>query len=160
MNEEALITVVLVVLAITTLAAIFWSAWPFQFTIRHLPSRHTSFLLHRPSYRYWSFPSVSELMLWADEFEVSIVQIRAIYEWRIEQWSSFGKAVLTATLAFVSAVVIAALKGEIDLSKSSGFLIVCDGILVSIAAFLFCQRKISLLRQEFQAIFNLLSMLR
>jgi len=108
----------------------------------------------------FDLPSVSELLLWAEELGVSLEQLKATYEWQIDQWSSFSKAVLTATLAFVSAVVIAVLKQEIEFTKINGILIVLAGILVSTAIYLFAQRTISRLRQEFLALLNILSLLK
>ena len=64
--------------------------------------------------------SIGDVLLWSTKAkEDAADQLRCLYDWQIDQWATFGKAVLTATLAFLSAGVIAAFKGELDAKTQS-----------------------------------------
>lgn len=103
--------------------------------------------------------SVGDLLRWSQKTSEAMTQVKTMYDWRISQWSTFSTALMTATLAFLSAALIGFLKGEIKLSNHSHVTIIFCGASSSLALYAFCHRSIASLRREFTEIYRILGML-
>ncbi|MHC4459028.1 MAG: hypothetical protein ACYS0I_18460, partial [Planctomycetota bacterium] len=91
--------------------------------------------------------------------EISMEQIKKTYDWQISQWSVFGKALLTASLAFVSGSVIAKLKGELKFEGTSDLLYICIGVFVTLAAYGVSGYQIRQLRKEYLGVYKIINFL-
>ncbi len=100
--------------------------------------------------------TLGDLVVWAEDLEVAAAQIQKAYEWRIAQWSSFGNAVLTGILAFLSAAAIEAFKGSIN---QGCVLAVGAGTFSAFCLYLISQARMNRLRREFLAIYRALALL-
>jgi len=87
-------------------------------------------------------------------------QIRQAYDWRINQYSIFSKAVLTSALAFFSLVGVAFLKDEIKVINPIVAIVFSFVIIFFISIiYALCQKKIKFLRQNFIQIYNIISLI-
>ena len=120
-----------------------------------------AFVLGYPLFRRRNRPPTLELTLgdlvaWSTELETAAQQVQKAYDWRIAQWSAFGNAVLTATLAFVSAAAVEAFKGTIG-THSLGA--VAFGTFSSLLLYWISQLRVTRLRREFLALYGILVLL-
>jgi hypothetical protein len=104
--------------------------------------------------------TLMDILRWSQHVETSAAQIQKSYDWKITQWSGLGSAILTATLGFVSAVVVEVLKGTKVLTKADFVLIVVTGAAALLAAYAFTHFQVSALNTEFLRLYNLLALLR
>lgn len=100
--------------------------------------------------------SVLDLMIWSVDVDSSMDQLRAAYEWHIDQWVDLGRIILTAALGFVSALAVGWLKNEIKLDHAIVVTVVAVGLTGSFLVFAYCQRTVQRLRHEFMAIYTIL----
>lgn len=118
-------------------------------------------LIGRQSTQIIKFSEVSsaDLIRWSNDIETSMEQIQKAYDWKINQWSSFGKAFLTATLAFISTVIIAILKGKITLESGHDSLNVALGVLSALIIYCITIYQTRQYRREYLAIYKLMKTL-
>lgn len=103
--------------------------------------------------------SVADIIQWSQNLEISMEQIKKTYDWQISQWSIFGKALLTASLTFVSGSVIAKLKGDLKFEGTSDFLYICFGVIVTLSAYGFSSYHIRQLRKEYLSVYKIINFL-
>jgi hypothetical protein len=102
--------------------------------------------------------TVEDILNFSEDVPTSTAQMQKAFDWKISQLSSLGNTVLTATLAFVSTSVVEFYKDSFkrpDLSVA-----VFIGTSFSLCLYLWCQARISHLRNEFVALYALLAFLR
>jgi len=104
--------------------------------------------------------SLRDILTWAENIDSAIERITKSYEWRINQWSGFGNAILTSILAFISTVAVAFFKQEIKMEQRTTLIIVLIGVGASIASYAFCQKTITRLKGEFLSLYNILLRLK
>ena len=99
---------------------------------------------------------VGDIFLWSRHAAGAMLNITKAFDWRVTQWSGFATALLAATLAFVSAVVVEYFKGTPlpNLGK-----VALLGVAASILVFVLSQRRIRLLKNQFLRIYSLLQWL-
>ena len=103
--------------------------------------------------------SVADVIEWAQELEISMNQIQKSYEWRISQWSIFGKAVLTSALAFVSGATIAILRGEIQVQCVWDAINICIGIILALSTYGVSLYRIRQLRNEYIGLYRIIKLM-
>jgi hypothetical protein len=101
--------------------------------------------------------SVEDLLNWSEDVAASATQLQKAYDWRINQWSNLANALLAATLAFISTCVVEVYKESFKKPHLS--LAVFFGITFSLGLCLWCQIRITRLRNEFVALYSLLAFL-
>lgn len=103
--------------------------------------------------------SVADIIEWAQELEISMNQIQKAYEWRISQWSIFGKAVLTSAFAFVSGATVALLKGELQVQYTWDIINICIGLILALATYCVSLYQINRLRKEYIALYRIIELI-
>ena len=98
--------------------------------------------------------SVTDFLLWSRHITEAMLAITKTYDWRVSQWSGFATAVLTATLAFISAVVVEYLKDSIYTNVKIKLQVAVLGILASVLVYLTSHRRITLIKNEFLRIYT------
>jgi hypothetical protein len=99
-------------------------------------------------------PTIRDLVIWADNVELSSNQLQKAYDWRIAQWATFGNVVLTAIFGLLSSAVIETFKATIilpDFWSEIGAATLAYSLIYA-----FCRLRIVTLRQEFMALYTLL----
>ena len=100
--------------------------------------------------------SYDELLLWSRKSADAMLQLVKAYDWRVLQWSGFCTGVLTATLAFISAVVLEYFKNTIVIDLKFKLWLTLLGAMASFLVYLICQRRISVIKNQFLALYTLL----
>jgi hypothetical protein len=93
-------------------------------------------------------PSVWQVLLWSLKSAEAMLQVTKAYDWRVSQWTGFATGVMTATLAFVSAIVIEYFKDTIKVGVPL-LKIATLGVLASCLVYLMAQRRVTLLKNQF-----------
>jgi hypothetical protein len=96
-----------------------------------------------------------DLFVWSRDLTTSASQIQKSYDWQIAQWSSFGTAVLTATLGFVLEVW----KGTQLAEGKDKYIVIALGLISSLALYAVCQLRIKILRARFVRLYSALVLL-
>ena len=100
-----------------------------------------------------------EIVRLARDVPLSTAQLQKAYDWEISQWSDFGKAILGASLAFLSGVALETLKQSPTLS-SDQTLLLSSGLAASLFLYAVCYEKTKRLRVEFLQLYRLLLLLK
>jgi hypothetical protein len=100
-----------------------------------------------------------DLFVWSRDLTTSASQIQKSYDWQIAQWSSFGTAVLTATLGFISAIVLEVWKGTQLAEGKDKYIVIALGLISSLALYAVCQLRIKILRARFVRLYSALVLL-
>jgi uncharacterized membrane protein len=85
-----------------------------------------------------------------------MLNLTKAYDWRVSQWSAFSTALLTATLAFISAVVLEYFKDTLYTNVDLKLRVALLGVMASIFVYLMSQKRISLLKEQFLRVCTLL----
>jgi len=96
-----------------------------------------------------------DVLDWAEEISTSANQLQKAYDWEINQWSTFGNAILAATLAFISACTLEIMKQTLKSSHVAAIMIA--GVVTSIALYVTCRVRIAKLRNEFLLLYTLVA---
>lgn len=110
--------------------------------------------LHYP--QKWRHASIRDIFLWARQFSMSNPQLQKAFDWHIAQWSGVATAVLAATLAFVSSVVIEKIKNPRLVFTGAEVLLIGLGVASSLGVFAFAHYKIVSLRRRFLRLHSIL----
>lgn len=100
--------------------------------------------------------SADEIELWSLKSADAMLQLVKAYDWRVLQWSGFSTGVLTATLAFISAVVVEYFKNTIVIELRFKLWLTLLGALASFLVYLISQRRITVIKNQFLALYTLL----
>jgi hypothetical protein len=100
--------------------------------------------------------SIRTIVRWGRSVDAAIAQITKAYEWRIQQWTSCGTAILTAALGFISAVAVSSFKEELRMNSWIVASIVSLALLASLCSYAICQQRITRLKDEYLRLYSLL----
>jgi zinc transporter ZupT len=99
---------------------------------------------------------IAELLIWSHKAAESMLNLTKAYDWRVSQWSAFSTALITATLAFISAVVLEYFKDTVNTNVELKLRVALLGIVASILVYLMSQKRITLLKEQFLRVCTLL----
>lgn len=99
---------------------------------------------------------LADLLIWSHKAAESTLNLTKAYDWRVSQWSAFSTALLTATLAFISAVVLEYFKDTLYTNVDLKLRVALLGVMASILVYLMSQKRISLLKEQFLRVCTLL----
>jgi hypothetical protein len=105
-------------------------------------------------------PTLLDIILWSEDVSISAPQIQKTYDWTIAQWSGIATAALTATLGFLSTVVVETLKGTTLTSAPVFMGAVAIGVGSSVAISAFCHFQMNALNNDFATLYDVLTFLR
>ena len=100
--------------------------------------------------------SIWDILLWSRKTADAMLQITKAYDWRVQQWSGLATGVLTASLAFISAVVLEYFKNSITIDARLKLWFTLLGVWASFLVYLAAQRRITFLRKHFTGLYTLL----
>jgi hypothetical protein len=99
--------------------------------------------------------SDGNLIAFLKDLPTSAAQLQKAYDWNIAQWSNFGTTLLTATLGFISACLVALYKGEIRHLTIA----MLAGIAAALCLYLKSQIEINKLKNQFVCVYSFLAKL-
>jgi len=147
-NSVLTITILLGVAWLFFLLIVFWP-WAIRKFARML---RKSFFARIISPEYY----LADLLIWSHKAAESMLNLTKAYDWRVSQWSAFSTALLTATLAFISAVVLEYFKDTLYTNVDLKLRVALLGVMASIFVYLMSQKRISLLKEQFLRVCTLL----
>ena len=99
---------------------------------------------------------LADLLIWSHKAAEAMLNLTKAYDWRVSQWSAFSTALITATLAFISAVVLEYFKDTLYTNVELKLRIALLGIMASLLVYLMSQKRISPLKEQFLRVCTLL----